>query len=204
MKTNTILLCTVALSLGACSYSDMNASSGPRYTPRPAVMEQNYTQENRAEDRMDKKSYKEYEHREPCQHYRRLPRLYSDPCVIQEDVKVPVQEKIVRSYTILFDFDKSDIRPEENQTLENIVQELNKYDPHQVTVTGYTDSSGAADYNQLLSRKREQAVSRALLERGIENRTLDREARGEYEQAVETADGVRNQENRRVVVDFIR
>lgn len=204
MKTNAILLCTIALSLGACSSSGINAASGPRYTPRPAVMEKNYTQENRMEDSMDKKSFEEYEQREQCQHYRRTPRHYDDPCMIKEEVKAPVREKIVRSYTILFDFDKSNIRPEERMTLDRVARELNKYHPNQVTVTGYTDSSGAVDYNQKLSREREQAVSRALLNRGIETRTLDRKARGEYEQAVETADGVRKQENRRVVVDFIR
>lgn len=52
--------------------------------------------------------------------------------------------------------------------------------------------------------KREQAVSAALLQRGIANQTLDRKARGEQDQAVDTDDGVRNQENRRVVIDFRR
>lgn len=205
MKMNAILLCTVALSLGACSYSGMNTASGPRYTPRPAVMEKNYTRENRMEDHMDKRAFKEYEQREPCQHYRKTPRHYDDSCIDKEEVKTPpVQEKIVRSYTILFDFDESDIRPEERRTLERIAQELNKYHPNQVTVTGYTDSSGPADYNQMLSRERAQAVSRALLNRGIKTRTIDQKARGEYDLAVETADDVRKQENRRVVVDFIR
>ena len=40
--------------------------------------------------------------------------------------------------------------------------------------------------------------------RGIENQTIDRAARGEYDQAVVTPDDTRNQENRRVVIDFRR
>jgi len=71
-------------------------------------------------------------------------------------------------------------------------------------VTGYTDSHGNVDYNQKLSYRREEAVSKALMMRGIKNQVLDREARGEYEQAVPTEDGVKNQENRRVVIDFRR
>jgi len=60
MKTKTILLCTVALALGACSsHGSMWESSGPRYTPRADVSQSNYTQANHAEDRMDKKSYKQ-------------------------------------------------------------------------------------------------------------------------------------------------
>jgi OOP family OmpA-OmpF porin len=111
---------------------------------------------------------------------------------------------IANSYTVLFDHDQSNIRAGENATLDRAMREINKYDPRQVTVTGYTDSSGKADYNQNLSREREQGVSKALLSRGIKNQTLEREARGEYEQAVQTDDGVRNQENRRVVIDFRR
>lgn len=220
MKMKTILLCSVVLTLGACSsYSGMYESSGSRYTPRADVAQHNYTSANHAKDRMDKKSYKKYEQREPCQNYRELPRSMVDHCVkVEEDVvlaktkiPVPVEEKmeqkvlpIVSSYTVLFDHDKSDIRANENETLDRAMREIAKYNPRQVTVTGYTDTSGKADYNQSLSRQREQAVSRALLSRGIQNQTLEREARGEYEQAVQTEDGVKNQENRRVVIDFRR
>jgi OOP family OmpA-OmpF porin len=212
MKTKTLLLCSVVLTLSACS-----PYSGPRYTPRADVAQQNYTTANHTEDRMDKKSYKQYERREPCQNYRDLPRKMIDKCVVNEEKMelstvsmsrhTEEQQKvlpIVSSYTVLFDHDQSNIRDNENETLDRAMREIDKYEPTQVTVTGYTDSSGKADYNQSLSREREQAVSKALLERGIHNQTLDREARGEYEQAVQTEDGVRNQENRRVVIDFRR
>lgn len=207
MKTKTILLCTVALSLGACSSNNNHPMSGPRYTPRAEVSQNNYTPANHMADRMDTKSYREYEQREQCERYRRLPRNYADSCddtkLIPVDVVMPV-EKIVSSYTILFDHDKSGIRVGENETLDRAMREISRYNPRHVTVTGYTDSSGKAEYNQTLSREREQAVSHALLERGIANQVLDREARGEYDQAVQTKDGIRNQENRRVVIDFLR
>jgi outer membrane protein OmpA-like peptidoglycan-associated protein len=172
---------------------------------------------------MDKKSYNKYEQRELCQKYRKLPRNMIDQCVkVEEELELataqvstqakqepqPVQKQkplpIVRTYTVLFDHDKSDIRSNEKATLDRAMQEIDKYDPHQVTVTGYTDSSGEEAYNMDLSKEREQAVSRALLTRGIENETLDRKARGESDQAVQTKDGIINQENRRVVIDFRR
>jgi outer membrane protein OmpA-like peptidoglycan-associated protein len=211
MKIKTFLLCTGTMALCMGSYSanaeSLSSMSGPRYTPRPAIMEKNYTRENHAEDRRDIESYEQYEEREPCQHYRRLPRNYNDNCARQEIVKAdvsPAPEKVIRSYTILFDHDKSGIRPNENATLDRAMKEINKYNPREITVTGYTDSSGMVAYNQKLSREREQAVSKALLARGMESKTLDREARGEYDQAVKTADGVKNQKNRRVVIDFRR
>ena len=218
MKMKTILLGTVVLTLGSCSAhaGSYPYNSGPRFTPRADVSQDNYSQENRMEDRMDDKFYDEYEQREPCQNYRKLPRNYANDCfkkVIEDEIIVAVAPKpapqkavlpIVNSYTLLFDFDKSGIRSNEMATLDQITQEIKKYHPKQVTVTGYTDSHGTEDYNQTLSHQREQAVSSALLKRGIENQTIKREARGEYDQAVKTADGVKNQENRRVVVDFRR
>lgn len=218
MKTKALLLCSVILTLGACnSQGSMYESSGPRYTPRADIAQKNYTTANHIEDRMDKKSYKQYEQRELCQHYRELPRNMIDHCAMaEEDVvlattqitKTTEQKQkilpIVSSYTILFDHDQSNVRSNENATLDRAMREIEKYEPRQVTITGYTDSSGKAEYNQTLSREREQAVSRALLARGIENQTLEREARGEYDQAVQTGDGVKNQENRRVVIDFRR
>lgn len=224
IKIKTLLLCSATVSLVGFTAHAENSLSGPRYAPRPAISNQNYTAQNHAEDHMDTKRYNEYEQREPCQKYRRLPRNYVDPCLrppeemeeeaVLADVKVKTTtvaetkkqtlRPIVNSYTILFDHDKSNIRANEIATLDKISREVERFDPEQITVTGYTDSSGAAVYNQTLSRQREQAVSKALLERGLENSTIERDARGEYNQAVTTPDDTKNQENRRVVVDFRR
>lgn len=206
MKTKTILLCTVALSLAACSSYNNHPMSGPRYTPRAEISQSDYTQANRVADKMDAKSYREYEQREPCERYRRSPRNYSDGCVDNKalPVEIGASPRVVSSYTILFDHDKSEFRSGGTETLDRAMNEISQYNPHLVTVTGYADSSGKSDYNQNLSHEREQAVSSALLERGIAHKTLNREARGEYDQAVQTEDGVRNQQNRRVVIDFLR
>lgn len=220
MIIKTLLLCTaITLSLGAFASQAQSQTSGPRYVPRSDVSQKNYTETHRMEDYSDKKTYEAYEEREPCQNYRAEPRNYDANCLIKDEeviaapiTVIPVQEtvketrlpSIAKSYTILFDHDKSNIRADEMVTLNQIMQEIKKYDPLMVTVTGYTDSSGKADYNQNLSHQREQSVSAALLQRGIENQTLERDARGEYDQAVQTADDTKNQENRRVVVDFRR
>lgn len=212
MKIQTVLLGTAVLTLTACS-SYNHSASGPRYVPRAEIADRDYTLENHNEDYRDKKSYNRYEQREPCQNYRELPRNMTDRCATTDLAEVSAHQvvtkretllPVINSYTILFDFDKSDIRSGEMATISHVVREMEKYNPAQVTVTGYTDSAGKAGYNQTLSRQREQAVSRLLLERGIKNQTIDRAARGEYDQAVDTADGVKNQENRRVVIDFRR
>lgn len=213
----TTLLCTVTLCLGSYSVQAQSITSGPRYMPRAEVSDRNYTQIERTEDHMDKQSYEQYEEREPCQNYRNLPRNQTDNCATSAENVDPAPAAvevssdktrkllpIVHSYTVLFDFDKSSIRANEMATLDKVVSEIGKYNPEQITVTGYTDSSGAVAYNQTLSLLREQAVSKALLARSIENQTIAREARGEFNQAVVTPDDTKNQENRRVVIDLRR
>jgi outer membrane protein OmpA-like peptidoglycan-associated protein len=88
---------------------------------------------------MDTKAYTEYEQREPCERYRAVPRNYSDGCVsnmMKEDVVAAVAPKpapvkavlpIVSSYTILFDLNKSNIRENENKTLDKALNEIAKY-----------------------------------------------------------------------------
>lgn len=167
---------------------------------------------------MDRKAYKAYEHREPCQEYRQVPRhseKLSNCFVRKADVEkvVVTQNKVVQerrllpvinSYTLYFDYDKSNIRTEDQAVLDLIAREIGKYDPAQVTVTGFTDRAGTADYNQKLSQRRSDSVAQALQNRNITTEYVDQDARGEMELAVSTPDGVRLQENRRVVVDFRR
>ena len=67
-------------------------------------------------------------------------------------------------------------------------------------IEGHTDRAGSNAYNIDLSQRRAQSVAGYLQQQGIgsEIGTVDWE--GETEPAVETADGVRLQENRRVEV----
>ncbi|MBU0859490.1 MAG: OmpA family protein, partial [Alphaproteobacteria bacterium] len=79
-----------------------------------------------------------------------------------------------------------------------------RYNPREVTVAGHADKSGASDYNIALSERRAQAVSKVLTERGVANRVITQEAYGEAQPAVDTPDGVKLRENRRVVVEFLK
>lgn len=65
-------------------------------------------------------------------------------------------------YGILFDFDKTDIRPDSKSQLEEIAQLLNERPEMNVLIVGHTDNEGELDYNQLLSARRAGAVVDAL------------------------------------------
>ena len=212
MKSHKILLCSVVcVGLGACAYS------GPRQVPRPHIPVGQYTPVNHWEDYLDRNAYKNYEHREPCQEYRRVPRnseklsncwvrkatpqqVVAGQPVVSERRLLPV----IHSYTLYFDFDKSNIRAGEREILAQIANEIEKYDPTQITVTGFADRAGSIEYNEKLSQRRATTVAKALQDQNITTEYVEQDARGELEPAVNTPDGVKLQENRRVVVDFRR
>ncbi|HEX3952937.1 MAG TPA: OmpA family protein [Stellaceae bacterium] len=69
-----------------------------------------------------------------------------------------------------------------------------------VQVTGYTDTSGSAMYNQRLSERRAQHVAHILARMGVPWNSMAIAGRGENDLAVPTPDGIREPRNRRVTV----
>ena len=69
----------------------------------------------------------------------------------------------VALYGIFFEFDKADLKADSNPTLAEIAQLL-KSDPKlAILIVGHTDNQGAYDYNIELSRRRAEAVVKALV-----------------------------------------
>lgn len=151
--------------------------------------------------------YMEYEEREPCQDYRKYPDILPRGTRCGGEAAPMTQSEIrilpvIARYEIYFDLNKSMIRTDQMETLSRLERELKVHNPAQITVTGHTDTSGPADYNQSLSAKRAVAVSKSLTARHIPNFLLDERAAGEQDLAVPTPDGTKLMANRRVVVEF--
>jgi len=70
--------------------------------------------------------------------------------------------KITFDSGILFDINKSNLRPEAMTNLQKLSQILNKYPDTEILVEGHTDSDGSDEYNLDLSQKRAQSVSNYL------------------------------------------
>ncbi|NBD95825.1 MAG: OmpA family protein [Gammaproteobacteria bacterium] len=68
---------------------------------------------------------------------------------------------------VLFDLDKYQLREGAERTIDRIAEFLNEYEDRQVLVEGFTDSTGARDYNLRLSEQRAESVRDALVERGV-------------------------------------
>ena len=61
---------------------------------------------------------------------------------------------------ILFDFDKSEIRPEQYGIIDAIVKELLSLSPSPIiSLVGHTDNEGSEEYNLRLSQRRAQSVA---------------------------------------------
>lgn len=67
-----------------------------------------------------------------------------------------------------------------------------------LTVTGHADRSGSDEYNYALSERRARNVASLLSAAGVASVTV--EAKGEAVPLVETADGIREPQNRRVEI----
>ena len=98
---------------------------------------------------------------------------------------------------ILFDFGKSDIRPDAAQTLKSLAGVLNNAKVPTAHIYGHTDSISDEAFNLQLSQERADAVSAELKKDGV-SATLDATGYGESKPVVpnENADGSDNPADR--------
>lgn len=75
--------------------------------------------------------------------------------------------KINLAADVLFDFDKSTLRPEAGPALAKVVAVLQSYPKAAVLIEGHTDGKGNDQYNQRLSEQRANSVRRWLVEHGV-------------------------------------
>jgi outer membrane protein OmpA-like peptidoglycan-associated protein len=66
---------------------------------------------------------------------------------------------------VLFDFDKSDIRPDAAMALKEAARILREQAKGPVRVEGHTDAKGSASYNQTLSEARANSVKQWLVDK---------------------------------------
>ncbi len=105
------------------------------------------------------------------------------------------------TYIVLFDFDMSNINAAGRVVIDQVLADAAaKGVPVSISATGHADRSGSEDYNMALSLRRADSVREALIAGGIDGNAITVAGRGESEPAVPTADGVKEQANRRVEI----
>ena len=115
----------------------------------------------------------------------------------------PVAAKVTFAADVLFDFDKSVIKPEGRSRLDDLAAKVTAINLEVVIAIGHTDSIGSDAYNQKLSVRRAEAVKAYLVSKGIASNRIYTEGKGEKQPVAsnKTRDG--RQKNRRVEVEII-
>jgi outer membrane protein OmpA-like peptidoglycan-associated protein len=103
-------------------------------------------------------------------------------------------------FIVFFDWDKDVVTPEGEQIIQQAAAAYKSGAPVQLQVTGYTDRSGSPAYNQRLSERRANNVAKALVALGVPQNEMSVSGRGENDNRVPTAAGVREPQNRRVEI----
>lgn len=115
----------------------------------------------------------------------------------------PVVERVIPGpFIVFFDWDKDDITPQAAAILDNAASAYQTAGQAQVMLAGHADRSGSDEYNVGLSQRRAANVRSYLAGRGLPDGVITSEAFGESRPLVETADGVREPQNRRVEIMF--
>jgi OOP family OmpA-OmpF porin len=103
---------------------------------------------------------------------------------------------------VFFDFDRADLTVVAQGTVRQAANDAKASRVTNLRVAGHADRAGADDYNMALSLRRANAVKAELMKNGIAADQIAVIGRGESEPLVPTADGVREPQNRRVVISF--
>ncbi|MEN9659545.1 MAG: hypothetical protein RL571_3010 [Pseudomonadota bacterium] len=84
---------------------------------------------------------------------------------------------------VLFDFNKTSLKPAGKDALDKLYEEVKAMDPKdgQAVVIGYTDRIGSDKYNQPLSEKRAKSVADYLVSKGAPAGQIKFEGRGKAE-----------------------
>ena len=102
----------------------------------------------------------------------------------------------------LFQFNKSDLKPEATSKLDAISEQLKTgFEGHKIHVNGYTDAvGGAGPGNQALSDKRAEAVKNYLISKGIKDDMIDSSGHGPADPVASNANDAGRTLNRRVEI----
>ena len=122
------------------------------------------------------------------------------PAPVEVVVPPPVQQQAARTYLVFFDWDRADLTNRARAIINEAAQATTKIAVTRIEVAGNTDKSGTPRYNLGLSQRRASNVAAELVRLGVPRTAITTQAYGETRPLVQTADGVREPQNRRVEI----
>jgi OOP family OmpA-OmpF porin len=115
----------------------------------------------------------------------------------------PVAEKVTFAADVLFDFDKSVVKPEGKSKLDDLSGKMRGVNLEVVIAIGHADSIGSDAYNQKLSVRRAESVKAYLVSKGIEANRIYTEGKGEKQPVADNKTREGRAKNRRVEIEVI-
>lgn len=100
---------------------------------------------------------------------------------------------------VLFDFDKSTLKPEGKAESDKVVAFLNEHTQATVMIEGHTCNIGTDEYNMALGQRRANAVKDYLVQSGIAESRVSTQSYGESQPAVPNTSSANRKLNRRAV-----
>ncbi|MDY6407665.1 MAG: OmpA family protein [Pseudomonadota bacterium] len=101
-----------------------------------------------------------------------------------------------------FAFDSAVLDQADRDNLEKVAQRLNHNPNEKVRISGYTDSTGAQDYNMTLSKERAQSAARYLESLGISANRISIKGYGATHFVAPNETANERAQNRRIEVSF--
>jgi outer membrane protein OmpA-like peptidoglycan-associated protein len=91
----------------------------------------------------------------------------------QELQTILSDKNILKTITLYFEVDQSNLRKVEQDKFNKFINELKDQKDISFVVLGHTDRDGSLDYNLILSMKRAETVKRKIMDRGFKNDQID-------------------------------
>ncbi len=107
-----------------------------------------------------------------------------------------------RQFIVFFGFNKYVLTSEATRVISEAVAAAKETGSATVLITGHTDTVGSNAYNQRLSMRRSNAVKGEMVRQGVASGAITTTGKGETELLVQTADGVKEPQNRRATIDL--
>ena len=108
--------------------------------------------------------------------------------------------KITFDSGLMFPIDQSELTEASRANLRELAETLKKYEDTNILIEGHTDNTGAAEYNDVLARKRANSVESYLSGLGVARKRLEVSSYGENQPIASNDTEEGRRKNRRVEV----
>ena len=106
------------------------------------------------------------------------------------------------SFIVFFDWGKGEMRSDDAATLDKVAEAHRAKPAAHLKLSGHSDRSGGAATNRRTALSRAETIRAELEKRGIARNAMSVVSFGEEQPLVPTEDGVREVQNRRVVIEL--